>query len=130
MDAVKAVFGVMLLGVAVWMLGRLLPGPVTLALWAALAFVAGYCLLTMGGREVRGGADAVRRGVGALAIVYGVLMLIGALAGRSRSAAAAGRARWPARGATAAASTRVQAHQDGRRPRTRGRRGQRRRASR
>ena len=30
MDAVKAVFGVMLLGVAVWMLGRILPGPVTL----------------------------------------------------------------------------------------------------
>ena len=83
MDAVKAVFGVMLLGVAVWMIGRLLPGQVTLALWAVLAFVSGYCLLTLGGREVRGGADAMRRGVGALAIVYGVLMLIGALAGRS-----------------------------------------------
>jgi thiol:disulfide interchange protein DsbD len=83
MDAVKATFGVMLLGVAVWMLGRLLPGAVTLALWAALAFVSGYCLLTMGGREIKGGADAVRRGFGALAIVYGVLMLIGALAGRA-----------------------------------------------
>jgi thiol:disulfide interchange protein DsbD len=83
MDAVKAVFGVMLLGVAVWMLGRILPGPVTLALWAALAFVSGYCLLTLGAREVRGGTDAVRRGLGALALVYGVLMLIGALAGRS-----------------------------------------------
>ena len=83
MDAVKAVFGVMLLGVAVWMIARLLPGAVTLALWAVLAFVSGYCLLTMGGREVKGGADAVRRGFGALAIVYGVLMLIGALAGRS-----------------------------------------------
>ena len=83
MDAVKAVFGVMLLGVAVWMIGRLLPGQVTLALWAVLAFVGGFCLLTLGGRDIRGGADAVRRGLGALAIVYGVLMLIGALAGRS-----------------------------------------------
>src|SRR4030095_7665365 len=83
MDAVKAVFGVLLLGVAVWMIGRLLPGPATLALWAVLAFVSGYCLLILGGREVRGGADAVRRGLGALAVVYGVLMLIGALAGRS-----------------------------------------------
>jgi thiol:disulfide interchange protein DsbD len=83
MDAVKAVFGVLLLGVAVWMIGRLLPGPVALALWAVLAFVSGYCLFTLGGREVRGGSDAVRRGVGALAVVYGVLMLIGALAGRS-----------------------------------------------
>jgi len=83
MDAVKAVFGVLLLGVAVWMIGRLLPGPVALALWAVLAFVSGYCLFTLGGHEVRGGTDAVRRGVGALAVVYGVLMLIGALAGRS-----------------------------------------------
>jgi thioredoxin:protein disulfide reductase len=83
MDAVKAVFGVMLLGVAVWMLGRILPGPVTLALWATLAFVSGYCLMTLGERGEQRGADAVRRGLGALAIVYGVLMLIGALAGRS-----------------------------------------------
>ena len=83
MDAVKQAFGVMLLGVAIWMVSRLLPGPVTLGLWAMLAFVAGFCLLTLGGREIRSGADAVRRGFGALAIVYGTLLLIGALAGRS-----------------------------------------------
>ena len=82
MDGIKAVFGVMLLAVAVWMLGRILPGPVTLALWAALAFVSGFCLWTMGSREMNG-ATAVRRGFGALALVYGVLMLVGALAGRS-----------------------------------------------
>jgi len=82
MDAIKAVFGVMLLGVAVWMLGRILPGPFTLALWAVLAFVSGFCLWTMGSRQMSG-ATAVRRGLGALAIVYGVLMLVGALAGRS-----------------------------------------------
>jgi thiol:disulfide interchange protein DsbD len=82
MDAVKAVFGVMLLAVAVWMLSRILPGPVTLALWAVLAFVSGYCLWTLGSREMRG-LVAVRRALGALAIVYGVLLLIGALAGRS-----------------------------------------------
>jgi thiol:disulfide interchange protein DsbD len=83
MDVVKAIFGVMLLGVAVWMLSRILPGPATLALWAALAFVTGYCLMTIGGSGIRGGADAVRRGLGALVTVYGVLMLIGALAGNS-----------------------------------------------
>jgi len=83
MDAVKAVFGVMMLGVAVWMLSRVLPGGVTLALWAGLAFVAGFCLLTMGSREIRSGMDAVRRGLGALAIVYGVILLVGALSGRT-----------------------------------------------
>jgi len=82
MDAVKAVFGVMLLAVAVWMLDRILPGPVTLALWAALAFVSGFCLWTMGSREPRP-ATVLRRGFGALAVVYGVLLLVGALSGRS-----------------------------------------------
>jgi len=83
MDAVKSVFGVVLLGVAIWMLGRVLPGSVTLALWATLAFVMGYWLLTMGPREWRTGVSAVRRGFGALSIVYGVIMLVGALSGRS-----------------------------------------------
>jgi thiol:disulfide interchange protein DsbD len=83
MDAIKAVFGVMLLAVAVWMLSRILPGPVTLALWAALAFVSGYGLMTLRPDAPRTGATVVRRGFGALAMVYGVLLLIGALAGRS-----------------------------------------------
>jgi thiol:disulfide interchange protein DsbD len=83
MDTVKQVFGVMLLGVAIWMLGRILPGPVTLALWAALAFVTGYWLLMPFNRDAADGATVVRRGLGALAMVYGVLMLVGALSGRS-----------------------------------------------
>ena len=83
MDAVKVAFGVMLLGVAVWMLGRILPGPVTLALWAALAFVAGYYLMTLGDRDLKRGPVAARRGLGALAVIYGMTMLVGALAGRS-----------------------------------------------
>ena len=83
MDGIKAAFGVMMLGVAVWMLGRILPGPLTLALWAALAFVSGYCLLTMGNKDAKRAAVAVRRGLGVLALVYGVLMLVGALSGRS-----------------------------------------------
>ena len=39
MNTVKAVFGVILLGVAVLMLERVLPGPVTLALWALLLII-------------------------------------------------------------------------------------------
>jgi thiol:disulfide interchange protein DsbD len=65
------------------MLSRILPGPVTLALWAALAFVTGYWLLMLGSRDRTQGATVVRRGFGALALVYGVAMLVGALAGRS-----------------------------------------------
>jgi thiol:disulfide interchange protein DsbD len=83
MDTVKAVFGVMLLAVAIWMLDRILPGPLTLALWATLAFVSGYGLMTLRPDAPRTGGVVVRRGFGALAMVYGVLLLIGALAGRS-----------------------------------------------
>ncbi|HEX5650010.1 MAG TPA: protein-disulfide reductase DsbD [Steroidobacteraceae bacterium] len=83
MDTVKQIFGVLLLGVAIWMLSRILPGPVTLGLWAALAFVCGFVLLVRGGLQPEGGFGAVRRSVGALVLVYGVVMLVGALAGRS-----------------------------------------------
>jgi thioredoxin:protein disulfide reductase len=83
MDAVKNAFGVLMLGVAIWILGRVLPGPVTLGLWAVLAFVTGYCLLTMGDRDLRKGTTAVRRGCGLLALVYGVILLVGALSGRT-----------------------------------------------
>jgi thiol:disulfide interchange protein DsbD len=83
MDTVKQVFGIMMLGVAIWMLGRILPGPATLALWATLAFVTGYWLLMMGSRDMSRGSTVVRRALGALAAIYGVLMLVGALSGRS-----------------------------------------------
>jgi thiol:disulfide interchange protein DsbD len=83
MDAVKVAFGVMLLGVAVWMLSRILPGPVTLGLWAVLAFVTGYYLFAQGAGSAGGGAVMVRRALGALAALYGVAMLAGALAGNS-----------------------------------------------
>jgi len=80
MDTVKQFFGIMMLGVAIWMVGRILPGPVTLALWAALAFVTGFWLFTKGGA---GKAAVVRRALGALVAIYGVLLLVGALSGRS-----------------------------------------------
>lgn len=80
METVKQFFGIMMLGVAIWMVGRILPGPVTLALWAALAFVTGFWLFTQGGA---GKATVVRRAFGALAAIYGVLLLVGALSGRS-----------------------------------------------
>jgi thiol:disulfide interchange protein DsbD len=83
MDAVKAVFGVMMLGVAIWMLGRVLPGPLTLGLWAALAFFSGYALIAMGAPGKSRGLLAFRRGIGAFVLLCGVLLLVGALSGSS-----------------------------------------------
>ena len=36
MDGVKRLFGLIFLGMAIWLIGRLMPGPVILALWATL----------------------------------------------------------------------------------------------
>ncbi|MHB1281770.1 MAG: protein-disulfide reductase DsbD [Acidithiobacillus sp.] len=82
MDAVKAVFGVLMLGVAIWLLARVLPGPVSLALWAALAVISAIYL---GALDVMvAGASGWRRfwkGVGVLLLAYGLVMGLGALSG-------------------------------------------------
>ena len=82
MTTVKTLFGVLFLGVAVWMLERVLPGSLTLALWALLAIVGGYYFGGFG--RTSPGGDAwrlVARGAGLAAIVWGVIMLVGAAAG-------------------------------------------------
>ena len=81
MTTVKALFGVMMLGVAVWMLERILPGPQTLALWALLVIVAGYYFGGFGRPEPKSGLRPLARGAGLAAIAWGVIMMIGAAAG-------------------------------------------------
>ncbi len=82
MTTVKALFGVLFLGVAVWMLERILPGALTLALWALLVIVGGYYF---GGFGRAGAAREIgwliARGLGLAAIVWGIIMLVGAAAG-------------------------------------------------
>ena len=82
MNTVKALFGVLFLAVAVWMLERVLPGSLTLALWALLVIVAGYYFGGFGrtgaGTE---GSRLVAKGLGLAAIVWGVIMMLGAAAG-------------------------------------------------
>jgi thioredoxin:protein disulfide reductase len=82
MTTVKTLFGILFLGVAVWMLERILPGPLTLALWALLVIVGGYYFGGFGRGEGRTDAwRVVARGTGIAAIVWGVIMLVGAAAG-------------------------------------------------
>jgi len=82
MVAVKSVFGFMLLGLAIWMLSRILSGSVTLALWAVLVFMAG---VFMGGLTTltseSSDTQKLGKGLGFLAIVYGLLMLLGSMTG-------------------------------------------------
>lgn len=83
MVAVQRVFGFVFLGLAVWMLERLLPGPATLALWGALLLGAAATLAvslrharpTSVGRVAMGWTAALVFGL------TGTAQLVGALAG-------------------------------------------------
>ena len=81
MDSVKAVFGVLLLAVAVWMLERILPGPLTLALWAALLIGSAIYLNALD--AVTTGWQKLWKGLGVFMLAYGLLLLIGAASGGS-----------------------------------------------
>jgi thiol:disulfide interchange protein DsbD len=82
MDTVKAVFGVILLGVAVLMLERILPGPVTLALWALLLIVPAIYMRAVDPLpEEASGWRRLWKGLGIAMLVYGVILLIGAATG-------------------------------------------------
>ena len=82
MNTVKAAFGVMMLGLAIWMMERVLPGSVTLALWARLVFLSGVFL---GAFEPLPDAPSPTRrlskGLGVLACLYGALMIVGVTLG-------------------------------------------------
>ena len=61
MTTIKALFGVLFLGVAVWMLARVLPGTLTLALWALLVDRGGLLLRRLRPREPGRRCRAARR---------------------------------------------------------------------
>jgi len=82
MDKVKAVFGVLMLAVAIWLLERILPAQVTLALWAALLVLSSIYLGALDALAVEAsGWSRLWKGLGVLSLVYGVLLLIGAASG-------------------------------------------------
>ena len=82
MDRIKAVFGVLLLAVAVWMLERVLPGPLTLVLWAALLVLSAVYLRALDDLPVEAtGWSRFWKGVGVVLLAWGVLLLIGAATG-------------------------------------------------
>ena len=84
MDAIKAVFGVLLIGLAIWMLERILPAQVILALWAVLLILSSIYLRALDPLPVEAGGWAhLWKGVGLLSLVSGVLMLVGAASGGS-----------------------------------------------
>ena len=82
MNAVKAVFGVMMLGVAILLLERIIPATVAMYLWAILLITSGIYMGALEQiSEAASGWRKLWKGMGLIAVVYGVLILIGASAG-------------------------------------------------
>ena len=82
MVAVQRAFGLIFIGMAVWMLSRILPGPVTLALWGALLLGAAVMVALSAGAKTLG--QGVRVFAWLLALLLGLAgaaQVVGALAG-------------------------------------------------
>ncbi len=82
MDVIKAVFGVLLLALGIWLLERVAPTALTMALWAALLIVSA---IYMGAIESMptgtSGWRKLWKGTGFVLLVYGVILIIGLAAG-------------------------------------------------
>ncbi|MEM7256886.1 MAG: protein-disulfide reductase DsbD, partial [Pseudomonadota bacterium] len=76
MDNIKAAFGFMLLGVAIWMLDRVIPSWATMLLAAMLLIMIGMFLGVFDGKA-GSGLQKIGKGLGYASVVYGTLLLIG-----------------------------------------------------
>ena len=83
MDALKAAFGVLLLALAIWMLERIVPGPLVLLMWAALLIVSAVYLGALDAVPAASGWRKLWKGIGVLLLIYGALLLFGAASGGS-----------------------------------------------
>ena len=105
MNAVKAVFGVGLLAVAIYLLERVAPEPVTLLLWAALLIVGSIYMGALDSLTAEsGGWRRLRKGAGLVMLVYGVLVMVGVAGGQ-------GDLRRPLKGLTLAVGAAGEAHE-------------------
>jgi len=82
MNTVKAVFGVLLLGVAIWLVQRIVPAAVGLLLWGVLLVI---CAVYLGAFErlqpEASGWHKLWKGVGIVSLIYGGVLLVGAASG-------------------------------------------------
>jgi thiol:disulfide interchange protein DsbD len=81
MEQVKKIFGVLMLGLAIWMLSRVVSGVTVMYLWASLIIVSS---VAFGALDFRGDRrmPPVMHGVTVLTLLYGVFVLAGAASGR------------------------------------------------
>ncbi len=80
MQSIKDTFGVLLLGVAIWLIARLLPGALTLLLWGALAISSALALGALRFDHPKGMAR-LGQAAGLILLTWGLALIIGAAGG-------------------------------------------------
>ena len=82
MDTTQRIFGVILLAVAIYLLSRFLPGNVIMLMYAALAIFAGVFFGATDRLDSESrGVQRFGKSAGLIAVIYGVVLMVGALAG-------------------------------------------------
>ena len=82
MDTLTHVFGAVMLAIAIWMLGRILPDTVTMLLWAVFFMFSAVYMGALEPLEAgKRGWSALVKAIGALFMIYGALLFIGTLSG-------------------------------------------------
>ncbi len=82
MNAIKAVFGVIMLGMALYISKHLIPGPIYLAAWAILLVVSAIYMGALS--AVESNTAKLWKGIGLVMLVYGIILIIGASLGNGR----------------------------------------------
>ena len=83
METIKHIFGVLMLGVAVWFMERVLPGALALALWALLFIVTAIYMGALDRSERQSKWQGLWRGLGLAMLAYGLILMVGAASGGS-----------------------------------------------
>jgi thioredoxin:protein disulfide reductase len=82
MNTIRNLFGVLMLGMAIWLISPVIAAAVQMGLWASLLIVTAIYLRALDALQPHAGnAARMGKGIGVIALVTGIALLAGALAG-------------------------------------------------
>lgn len=80
MESIKKIFGILMLGLTIWMLSRIIYGPAALFLWSVLFIACALFINSFIPFKKNGGAQ-LKIAVSVVSFIYGTILMIGAVLG-------------------------------------------------
>lgn len=81
MERIKQLLGLIMLGVAIYLLARIIPATITMLLWSILALAAGIMLGSL--NTATGFSSKINKGVGLGFCIYGLALMFSLIAGNT-----------------------------------------------